>query len=470
MFDLLKRYFDPERMVKPEHRTGCPLPTVKESTGSLIRMAWPSVVETVLVAVISMVDTIMVGGLGHGAIAAVGLTAQPRLIILALFLSLNVGITALVARRKGEGDRETANKILRQSVLILTIGAIIVSILGVLFSPQIIKLMGANEDTLLMGTQYFEIMMAGIFFNIMSLAITAAQRGAGNTKISMRTNLTANLVNIVFNWLLIGGNLGFPALGVRGAAIATVFGYFVAFLMALFSVVRSPDSFLHFSFRKSFKLERRVMAPVIKVGSASAVEQLFFRIGFFVFTRVAASLGTVPLATHQICNNLMMVCFGFGEGFAIAASSLVGQSLGAKRPDLAIIYGRTAQRFGMIMAGGLVILLLSLRGTLILPFSREPEIISLGTQLIYVLALLCPGHVLQYLFSSCLRVGGDTKFVAVVTATSLMLGRTFLSWFLCIPMGFGLIGAWLGFVIDQYTRLIILSIRYKKGKWTRIAL
>lgn len=470
MLAAFERMFDPARLLRStQYKSSTDLPTASETVGRLARVAWPSILESFLVSLVSMADTVMVGTLGHEAIASVGLVNQPRLIVLALFMSLNVGVTAVVSRRRGEGDREGANHTLRQVLLIAAVMSIVLSSLAVFFAEPILVFAGAQPDTLADAVTYMRIVIGGIFFNVITLTINAAQKGCGNTRMSMYTNVTANIVNIIFNYLLINGNFGFPKLGVMGAAIATVLGYVVASLMALISVRRS-EGFLYLSFKESFLPDRKNFSSVINVGSSAAVEQVFMRIGFFIFAKIVASLGTMNFSTHQICSNILMLSFAFGDGLAVAASSLLGQSLGQKRPDIAIVYGKTAQRFGLMIGALLCLGFILLRRVIILPFSSEPEIIALGSQIMYIIAVMCPAQISQVIFSNCLRVAGDTRYVAIVSLVGIGLGRTVVAYFFTFTLGLGLIGAWVSFLVDQGCRLILCGLRFSKGRWTTIKL
>ena len=273
----------------------------------------------------------------------------------------------------------------------------------------------------------------------------------------------------MFNYLLIGGNFGFPRLGVAGAAIATTLGYFVAFLISLYSV-RRPDRFLYLSFKESFLPDKQNFSALMNVGSSAAIEQVFVRVGFFIFAKIIASLGTLAFSTHQICMNLLNLSFAFGDGLAVAASSLVGQSLGRKRPDMAIVDGKTAQRFGIMIGACLCVVFILLRRVLILPFSQEEAIIALGSQVLLILSVMCPAQISQVIFSNCLRVAGDTRYVALVSLISIGLGRTVVAYFFTITLSLGLIGAWISFMLDQLTRLGLNAWRFGKGRWTSIHL
>lgn len=210
----------------------------KETLKITIDMAWPAIVESFFVAFAGLIDSLMVSSLGSYAVAAVGLTTQPKLLGLALFFALNVAISALVARRRGEKKQDSANEILLTAVLFIVIAAIISSIVFVLFAGAIIGLCGSTADTHNDAVVYFRIIMGGMIFNCIQMGINAAQRGAGNTKITMRTNVTSNTINILLNYLLINGRFGFPALGIRGAALATISGTVVACIMSVASIFK----------------------------------------------------------------------------------------------------------------------------------------------------------------------------------------------------------------------------------------
>ncbi len=175
----------------------------KENIRITFNMAWPSIIESFFSAFAGLVDSLMVSSLGAYAVAAVGLTTQPKFIGLSLFFALNVAISALVARRKGEKKPEEANRILSTAIAFILIAAVVISILFVVLASPIIRLCGSTAETHDSAVAYFRIIMGGMIFNCVQMGINSAQRGAGNTKITMRTNVTSNTVNIIFNYLLI---------------------------------------------------------------------------------------------------------------------------------------------------------------------------------------------------------------------------------------------------------------------------
>ena len=476
MVNILRRIFSINYMLKP-HQQESELPHTKDIYKLTIRTAWPSMLEAFLMGLVGLVDTIMVGALkgdlGTRAIAAIGITGQPRMILFTFIFSLNVGVTAVVARRRGENDRKRANETLYQSLAVCFVIVIIMGIFGIAFAEPFMRFAGANDDIIEFASDYFRITSVGFVFSGLGMIINAAQRGIGNTKISMHTNIIANVVNVILNFLLISGNFGFPRLEVKGAAIATAAGNFVMFLICVIKVIRKNDNGEEYNFlRLSNKIKdyiprRDTMKSIVNVSSSALVEQLCLRVGFFIFARIIAELGTVPLSTHHMCMNILSISFTFGDGLGIASASLVGRNLGAKKPDMAIIYGKVSQRMALMVSSVLFFVFTLGRYFLIGLFTDDPNIISVGALLMIVIAIISPIQTSQVVISGSLRGAGDTKFVAVTSLVSVGILRPLFSWLFCYPLGFGLIGAWVAILFDQVLRLVLNFWRFAKGEWTK---
>lgn len=467
LHSLIQRLLSIRFMLRESQKTSHALPASKEVYQTQFRMSWPCALESVLVSLIGSIDTMMVGSIGPHAIAAVGITNQPKFILLALIFSLNTGVTAIVARRKGANDYEGANRCLRQCLIISLLMSIVMGIIGISFARPIMEFAGAGSDIIEEAVSYFQILMISIVFTSLSLTINAAQRGVGNTKISMRTNVGANIFNVIFNFLLINGVWIFPEMGVSGAAVATVIGNLVGCMMSFASLLHRAE-FLELRAKVSWKFDRKTMLSILSISGSAMVEQVFMRIGFFTYAKIVASLGTVAFATHQICMNIINISFAFGDGLGVAASSLVGQSLGAKRPDMAIIYGKAGQRMAFVISTALFFLFLFGGRFLVSLFSADEQVLVLGAQILIIIACTTHFQTSAVVFSGCLRGAGDTKFVAVVSFISIGIIRPVLSYLLCTPLGLGLIGAWIGLLVDQFLRFTMNMVRFKGGKWTKI--
>lgn len=466
LLERIRGFFIPRCMVRPDQVCG-EIPSTREIYQTAFRIAWPSTLETVLVGLVGVIDTIMVSTLGAGAIAAVGLTNQPKMIVLATIMSLNVSVTAIVARRKGGMERVDANRCLRFAMLLSGLISLLFGGLGYIFARPMMTFAGAGADIIDLAVTYFEIIMLGTIFNGLSLTINAAQRGAGNTKISMITNLAANLINMLFNYLLIEGHFGFPRLGIAGAAIATVLGSIVGLGIAIASLLYH-DGFLSLRIRCKWLMDKLSLKSMWSISLSAFVEQVFMRIGFFTYAKIIAGLGTDAFATHQIAMNAMSMSFTFGDGLSVACASLVGQNLGAKRPDLSIIYGKVGNRLAMCISSMLCIVFFTCAEPIMRLFTDDPTIIQEGIPLLYFTAIITFAQTSQVVFSGCLRGAGDTKYVAMVSFVSIMFLRPALSYVLCYPLQWGLIGAWVGLILDQYMRLAATLPRFSSGKWTKI--
>ena len=206
------------------------------------------------------------------------------------------------------------------------------------------------------------------------------------------------------------------------------------------------------------------------MGSSAFVEQICLRIGFLLFSMTVAHLGTTQMAAHQIGMNLMSMSFSFGDGLSVASVTLIGQSLGRKRPDMAKIYGNVCQKIGLLCAC-LVATIYFLFGKQIFTlFSQEAVILEYGGQIMRILSVILFFQIEQVVLFGCLRGAGDTKFTALVSLISVTFIRPGMSWLLCYPLGIGLIGAWLGTFCDQVLRFILTFLRFRKGEWTKIRL
>ena len=462
----LRKFYVPRLLIKEEQKLG-EIPGIRTAYGNTIAIAWASVAEAFLISLISMADTLMVSAVGDEAIAAVGLVTQPRFLVQTLIISLNMSIVSITARRKGEQNSFGASACLKQGLLLSLFFSLAISALVMPFTEQILRLAGARDDAIGMSKAYFDVIIRGLPLSNLSLTISAALRGVGNTRASMAINMSSNIVNLVLNYLLIGGNNGFPRLGVRGAAIATVIGWGVGLLLAL-SFVLQRRKFISLCSSRGWIPERNMLRSMYLVASGSVVEQLCVRAGFFIYGAIIAQLGTIVYATHQILQNIMHLSFSFGEGFGVASSSLIGQNLGAKRPDLSIIYGKLCHRLSIITSTFIFILFVLFGRAMIGAFSQNPQILSTGYATLYVMVIIIYGQSAQIIYMGSLRGAGDTRYTAVVSLFCITLLRPALSLLLAHAAGFGLIGAWIAFLIDQLTRLVLTYRRFSSGKWVNI--
>ncbi len=449
----------------------------KELYRDIVRIALPSFVELILTQLASMVDMMMVGSMGGEAnpeigvqaLSAVGLTTQPKFLLMATFIAMNTGVTALVARNKGTGNKEKANLVVRQGLLFTFCATVILSILGVIFARPMVIFMGSKEEIVTKwATQYLQIQMAGFITMALTSTITASLRAVGDSKTCMIYNMIANVVNVIFNWLLIYGHLGFPELGVAGASLATVLGQFVAFVIA-FSVLLRGNGFLKLEFKLGFRPDRPTLTNMVHIGLPAMVEQLLMRAGMIVFAITIASLGTAAYATHQVCMNIQALSFMTGQAFAVSATTLMGQSLGKRRNDMAQAYCGRTRTIGLGCAIVLGVIFLFFGEFIVSLYNKDPEIIRMGGQIMMFVAFLQPLQTSQFIIAGALRGAGDTKATAIITFITVLLIRP-LTAIALVKIGLGLYGAWIALALDQLVRSVLVLVRYQGGHWKLIKL
>lgn len=456
-----------KNMIKPSLCRG-EMPTTRETYISLIRIAAPSVIEMVLSSLIGSVDTMMVGNLGYEAIAAVGLIGQPRMLFMSIFFALNIGLTAVVARRKGEEKHEIANRTLKSMLIVIFALSMVLTAAAIIFASPLMEFAGAIPgETLEDATLYFKIIIAALPINALTMAITASLRGIGNTKVTMYVNTVSNIVNVIFNYLLIEGHCGFPRLEVAGAAIASVIGMAVGGALAFVAVTRK-EGYLKLNDGSSWKPDADMIKPVLSVGGNSVLEQIALRVGFFTFAKIVAGLGTDNFATHQICMQFLNITFTLGDGIGVAATSLVGQNMGRGRPDVSMLYGKAAQRIALTASAILVSVLIIFRTPLVTLFNDDPAIVALGSKVMIIVALFQPFQTTAVVISGCLRGAGDTRFVALIMLLCITIIRPCVCLFNVYVLKWGLIGAWCASLVDMTLRMTIVYIRFASFKWANI--
>lgn len=441
----------------------------KDDIKTTLNMAWPAMLESFFTAFAGLIDSLMVSSMGSYAVAAVGLTTQPKFLGLSLFIAANVAISALVARRKGQDKREEANRIFSTFLVFIFVAAVVMSVLMVVFADPIIRFCGSEESTHDSAVIYFQIIMGGMIFNVIQMGVNSAQRGAGNTRITMRTNLVSNTVNIIANYLLIQGHFGFPALGIQGAALATVLGTVVSSIMSVASVWKK-DTFVSIPLIIGQRIRPGLDAlkNIIKVGYSVFAEQVLMRVGFMLTAIMAADQGTSAMAAHQVGMNIMGLSFSFGDGLQATAVALIGYSLGAKQPERAKEYGRTCRMIGGVISVVLAVVYFFGARALMSLFFREEEIVDIGVSIMHVIIFVVVLQIAQVIYMGCLRGAGDTLYTAIASTVSVTVMRTAGSYLFGYVLGMGIVGIWFGVVADQLSRFIFATVRFRQGKWINI--
>ena len=443
------------------------LPSFIQIFISILKVSVPAALETLLIGVIGLIDTMMVGSKGTEALAAVSICQQPTFIVLAAAFGLSAGITAVIARRKGENNQTDARTTMRQAIIISSIVGLAFSVLGIILARPFLIVTGAKEDTIDLAVSYFRIVNISTVFNYVRLGICAGLRAEGNTKITLLVNVIANLVNVFLNYCLINGNLGFPSLGVSGAAIATSIGNFVAFLVCVL-ILRFRKGFVKISKGDSWKFDKKTSKNLIHVSTPAFVEQIFMRIGFYIIAVIVNNLGTEVVAMNAIISGCITLSFNITDGFSIGAAQLVGSSLGANKPNLSFAYARLCQITSFILGLGMIALIFFFRVPVSHLFSTDEAVIEGASSILKMAVFVVLPQSLQWVTTGALRGAGDVSYTAKTSMLSVAIIRPVASFILCYPLGLGLLGSWIGMFVDQTIRFVLNNARLCGLKWADI--
>jgi putative MATE family efflux protein len=283
----------------------------------------------------------------------------------------------------------------------------------------------------------------------------------------MKVNVLVNVLNVTGNYILIFGKMGFPVLGVDGAAISTSLSRFAGMVITLVVLFRGKSR-IRVNTGDFYPFKLPLVTRILNIGIPSTMEQLAMRIAFIFFVKIVASLGTVAYAAHQIAINAEAISYMPGFGLAMAATTLVGQNLGAKKPKRAEISGYESLKIGIFIMGFMGIVIFLFPNYLMAIYTSDPGIIKLGSVCLRISAL---GQIPMATFmvvSGGLRGAGDTRFIFYVTLISTWVIRIFFSYFIVIKLGLGLFAAWWAMVLDWSIRGFLVLWRFKQGEWKNI--
>ena len=438
---------------------------------NIFHIVWPVFIEVLLGSLFGMVDMMMVGRISEHAaqaVSAVGMTNQPVFLGLSFVQALNVGGTAIIARYYGAKKYKNISLVLKHVMLLAMLGFVLpISVLMIVLTPYVLSFLGADSSVIEVGSGYFRVIMLGFIFQSFSFTMTAALRGIGETKIPMRNNLIANSLNVLGNAVLIYGLFGFPVLGVTGAAISTALSNVIAMSLNL-RYVLSKKSVLYLDFKEKFEFRFEMMKDLIRIGLPTALEQLALRVGIISFLNIVSGLGTNVYAAHQISLNILNLTYSPAQAFGITASTLMGQSLGAKNEQLARMYTRMCQRIGFVIAIGMSLFIFFGSKTLAEFYSTDTEIIRNTMIALTIVAFVQPFQSHQLITSGALRGAGDTVWPLIAIFVGSVLIRVSLGYVFVNIFYLGLAAAWYAVFIDQFIRWLIILFRFKSGKWKNI--
>lgn len=437
----------------------------------IFALAWPAVCEMMLYMLLDFVDVAFVGRLGARALAAVGLGAQIYFSVLFIFSALSTGATALVARAIGGGDDKRAAGVAGRALLLAFWVGIGVTVLAYFFSDDTTSLFRFEPAVRNLAAVYVRTAALSAAFSMVLFVSNGIFRGAGMTKVPMLVAALTNVVHIAADYVLIFGKFGFPALGVKGAAVATSFAQVFGCLLVLAVLVSGvtplrvrPGDILHAC--EGWSLTAKLIALSVPAG----IEEGLMDVGRIIGSFMLAGLGTVPFAAHQVASTAESLSFMPGYGFAVAATTLVGQSLGARNPRQARQNGWEAAKLAILAMCGIALIFLLLPAGVVGLFTQDRKVLELGSLCLRIAAFEQPTIALDMVLAGALRGAGDTRTPMLIATLSTWGVRIPLFYLSIYVFSCGLPAIWVITVFDWLVRSLLVTWMFWRGRWQKIRL
>lgn len=426
-------------------------------------LAWPTIVSFGAQTLVRFADFAMVGSLGPDALAAVGLGGQVYWLVQAFANLVPTGLAAILARAVGARDAALADAVLRQSILLSTILAAITTLVGLPFTDFAIAIYGVEPAVVALGSDYVYWLLWGTVPFSLGFVFGAALRAAGDSRTPLVVGIFVNVLNVFLNWVLIHGHLGFPALGVSGAAIASTAA--MAVQMVVFFWLWQRRRLVIEPGRGTFRPDLSLWRRIAVVGYPASIEQGLFQIGLLGFQRIMSLYGTAAIAAYNVGAQILSFSFIPGIGFATAAGTLVGQHLGEGSRDAAARSGWRATAgavASMTLVGAAVI---AGGEPLARVFTDDARVVELTVDFIWILGLVQPLMAIEFALGGALRGAGDTVFPMLTVFVGLFVVRlvpaTAASLWLDVPVQV----IWCALISDYAVKAALLGARFRGGVW-----
>ena len=430
----------------------------------ILKIGVPSFFETLFGTFASILDSKMVSAMGVTAISAVSVTNQPKLFVYSVFFALNTVTTSLIARYHGKDDRDAANMVFDHALKLTLILALILSAMAVVLGRPVMLLFSGQPDTLDDSVSYFRIIMGGMVFHLLFMEINSVLRGFGRTKLTFADNLLFCAVNLFFNYLLIEGRWGFPALGVTGAAIATVLGYLAACIFSL-AVACSKELFANIPYclERKFRMTKESLDELLSMAKSCVIDNLTLRATLLVISGITARIGSFQMAVYSVGVYLMNIDVAFGTGLQTAAVTLIGRSYGEGNWKRLSEYRTAVIRLGAVVAVILAVLFATGGKFFYSFFNSEEAFVSAGAFSSLFIGVIALFQTMKFIFNGCLHGAGmmkETMLCSIVSFSCVNLPTVAL---LVLVFHVGIWGVWTGTLLAQATQALLLRRFMKKN-------
>lgn len=431
---------------------------------TIFRTALPAMMEMILYMLIGIVDVAIVGRLGAAPLAAVGLGAEIFFGAVLILEALGIGSAVLVAQAKGAGRFEAADRIAGQTVMLGLIIGIIAGALGLIFTEAIVGLFDVEPAVFSQAAAYMRITFWVAPLALTFYMICTVYRGWGRTEIPMYIALVVNIINCVGDYILVYGKLGFPQLGVAGAAWATAAAHVVGFIIAVTFLLRGKGQ-LRIPRNLLSGFDLKVIRKIFSLGVPSLAEHFFNNFSTIISVYLLVSAGTLAFASHQVGVTVESLSFMPGIGVAIAATALVGKSIGARDYGEAQRMARGTMEFALLVMGcfGLVFALFPYNVASL--FTTDREIIAIAGLLLRIAALEQLTIAIAMVLGGILRGAGNTRTPMIITVLATWVYRLPMLYLVIRVLQLPIQFAWMVFVSDWLLRAIVFTVIYRRRKW-----
>jgi len=436
--------------------------SLSKESKSVFRLAIPAALKHLVDILQMLIDMIMVGMISIHALAAVGISMQFMMIINVITTLYVVGGNALISRFIGEKRKKRASSLLFTLILFAIFLSVFVSVTGYFASEFIYESMGVQDEVVIQGTLYFKIITAGIIVIFIDTLLYNALSAAGDTSTSLYIKLVSAALNAFLNYVLIFGHFGFDAMGIEGAAYATIIAYSFN-VLAYFVILKKPYAKLNFVPIIRLKDLKRVL----HIGWSAALDRLVSSLSFLLFIAVITAYGTAELAGYQVGLRVEGIAFMPGLGFSIAAMALVGQSLGEKNKEKAYAMGIISGRIAYIFMCSIGVFLIVFSEFLSSFFTKDAETIRVASLYLTLVGLAQIPLAFTFVYASALRVAGATKTTLKINFLSLWFLRVIPS-FIAYKMGLGIISIFVIMNIETLIKGMIYYRIYRQKRWLDI--
>jgi putative MATE family efflux protein len=446
------------------------VPTERSIPRRLFDLAWPIIGLNVLNVLALAVDTAMCGRLEDAdtTLAALGYASQLIFLLLVMMMGVTVGAVATVSRAHGAGETERVNHILLQSTQLTVLLGVFVAVGGNLLGPTLLRALGADEPTVEEALRYLRPLLVGQIFAYLAILYAALLRGVGNTRLPFAVALVSNLVNFGINYCLILGNFGFPRLGIFGAAVGTISAQAVSAitLMALLHRRTVAGLYLPLALRR---IDGRLARELFRVGAPAALDMLLLNAQFLSIVGMLGRFQDSAVAAHGIGLRVQALAFVPGLSVSQATSALVGNALGAHRPEEARAVTRASLLLCTAIMTTLGVTIIAGADAILSVFdvAQGNGMRDLARTWMTLLGLGMPLFGLNIAFVGLFRGSGATNTSLVINAVSTVFVQVPLSYVLGFWVGLGPFGVWLGFPLSFVVKATLAALAYRRGHWAR---